>query len=187
MIKIEKIHETMYRNISDLDLKRYFPETGNPNDNVIKYNELSEISTLNDILPNDKSFKIVLIEDSYNRGHWCAIIRTGKTYIWFDSYGLEPDGELKFINAIQKKLLGQDKKYLTHLLAKLPKGTKKIWNKMKLQKVKNGSNTCGRWCILFIILVRDFNFTLDEFQAFIKRWTEKLGLTSDELVSLWVQ
>ena len=80
MIKLEDIHETMYRNISDLDLKRYFPETGNPNDNVIKYNELSEINSLNEILPNNKSFKIVLIEDSYNKGHWCAILRTGQTY-----------------------------------------------------------------------------------------------------------
>ena len=53
MIKLEDIHETMYRNISDLDLKRYFPETGNPNDNVIKYNELSEINSLNEILPNE--------------------------------------------------------------------------------------------------------------------------------------
>jgi hypothetical protein len=54
-------------------------------------------------------------------------LRYGNTFEQSDSYGKKIDDELAFISNIQKKLLGQDKKYLTHLFAKLPKkGIKKV-------------------------------------------------------------
>ena len=188
MSSAKEIHKTMHKNITDLDLKRYLPETNSPNDNVIKYSELADIDSLDEILPHDKSFKIVLIEDSYNSGHWCAILRYGKTYEWFDSYGIGIDEELKFIDSLQKKLLGQDRKYLTKLLEKLPKKTTKVvWNKRKLQSIANDSNTCGRWCILRIVTMTDFGFDLKQFHEFIDTWKKKLKLSPDEMVSLWVK
>ena len=60
--KIETIRNRMRTNITDLDLKRYFPETNQPNDNVIKYSELANVQSLNEILPHDKSWKIILLE-----------------------------------------------------------------------------------------------------------------------------
>jgi hypothetical protein len=62
-------------------------------------------------------------------------LRYGNTFEQFDSYGNKIDDELAFISNIQKKLLGQDKKYLTHLFAKLPKGTKKVINKNGMQEL----------------------------------------------------
>jgi len=184
MANRKEILERMRTNITDLDLKRYFPETNSPRDNVIKYSELADVKSIYDILPTDRSYKIILIEDNYNSGHWTAIMRYGNTIENFDSYGVAPDGELKFINKIQKVLLGQDKKYLTHLLDMAK--DRKVWNKKKLQKLSNASATCGRWVILRIIMMKDFGFTLKEFQDFIKKYKNELGLSSDELVSLWV-
>ena len=184
---LDMIRNRMRTNITDLDLKRYFPETNLPNDNVIKYSELGDIKKMNEILPHDKSWKIILLEQEFNTGHWMMICRYGNTYCEFDSYGKKIDEELKFVDKIQKILLGQNKKYMTELLNKLPKGTKKIWNKKKLQKLNNASATCGRWCILFVICMRDFGFDLKEFQEYIERWSKKLGLTPDELVSYWVK
>jgi len=177
-----QLHQRMKTNITDLDLKRYFPETES---NVIKYSELANVNSLYDLLPTDKSYKIILIEDHYNSGHWTAIMRIGNTIENFDSYGVAPDGELKFINKIQKVLLGEDKKYLTHLLDKV-KDSKKVWNNVKLQKLSNGSATCGRWVILRLIMMRDFGFTLKEFQDFIKKYKDQYGVNGDELVSMWV-
>ena len=124
--KLETIQNRMRTNITDLDLKRYFPETNEPNDNVIKYSELGNIQSLDEILPHDKSWKIILLEQELNRGHWMMICRYGNTYCEFDSYGKRIDDELKFVDKIQKILLGQNQKYITELLKKLPKGTKKI-------------------------------------------------------------
>ena len=185
--KIETIRNRMRTNITDLDLKRYFPETNQPNDNVIKYSELANVQSLDEILPHDKSWKIILLEQELNKGHWMMICRYGNTYCEFDSYGKRIDEELKFVDKIQKILLGQNRKYITELLNKLPKKTKKIWNKKKLQKITNASATCGRWCILFVICMRDYGFDLKEFQQFIDKWSKELNLTPDELVSHWVK
>ena len=186
-MNMREIEDVMTSNISDLDIKRYFPETNTPNDNLMKYSELADVQSLEEILPQDKSFKIILIEDHYNIGHFVCILRYGNTFEQFDSYGKKIDDELAFISNIQKKLLGQDKKYLTHLFAKLPKGIKKVINKKRLQNLSNNSATCGRWCILRISMMKDFDFDLKTFQEFITRWKSKLKLSGDEMVSLWVR
>jgi hypothetical protein len=186
-MNMREIEDVMTSNISDLDIKRYFPETNTPNDNLMKYSELADVQSLEEILPQDKSFKIILIEDHYNIGHFVCIMRYGNTFEQFDSYGKKIDDELAFISNIQKKLLGQDKKYLTHLFAKLPKGIKKVINKKRLQNLSNNSATCGRWCILRISMMKDFDFDLKTFQEFITRWKSKLKLSGDEMVSLWVR
>ena len=59
----------MRTNITDMDLKRYFPKTNQPNDNVIKYSELANVQNLDEILPHDKSWKIILLEQELNKGH----------------------------------------------------------------------------------------------------------------------
>jgi hypothetical protein len=35
-------------------------------------------------------------------------------------------------------------------------------------------------------MMKDFGFTLKEFQEFIKKYKDKFGMTADELVSFWV-
>jgi hypothetical protein len=182
----ENIQTRMRENITDLDLKRYFPETNQPNDNVIKYSELADLDSLEEILPYDKSWKIILIEQEYNLGHWTCVMRYGNFFEQFDSYGKKIDDELKFVTEIQKKLLGEDKKYLTALFKKLPRGSKKVWNKKKLQKLVNASATCGRWCIVRIIMM-EMGFTLKQFQDFIERWRLIMNPSPYELVALWVK
>jgi hypothetical protein len=35
-------------------------------------------------------------------------------------------------------------------------------------------------------MMRDFGFTLKEFQDFIKKYKDRYGVTGDELVTMWV-
>ena len=179
----EDILRRMRTDMTDLDLERY---GFSPND-VMKYSELADLNSIYDILPHDNSSKILLVESEYSKGHWVGLLRYGNTIEMMDSYGIHPDDELSFVSNLQKVLLGQDNKYLTHLLKKLPKGMKKIHNKKRLQKIVNGSATCGRFVILRIILMQDFGFTLKQFQDFITRWSKKTGLSPDELVALMIK
>jgi hypothetical protein len=172
--------------ITDKDLERYFPETNHYNDNVIKYSELINYDSIYQLLPKERSYKIILIESEKNSGHWTAIMRYKDTIEYFDSYGVSPDGELKFINIIKKKILGQDHHYLTELLRNVS-DKKVIYNKMKFQKLKNGSATCGRWIILRLLMMRDFFYTLEDFQDFINKNKKETGFDPDYLVSLWVK
>jgi len=155
---------------------------------IIKYSELSRYETIEDLLPKDTDFRIILIEQNYNSGHWACILRYGKTIEWFDSYGIKPDGELKFISTIKKKLLGEDHKYLTGLLNEADsRGWNVIYNKKKLQKLKDGINTCGRWVLLRITMMKDMMFDLPDFLAFVEKNFEGGDLTKDEMIVRWVK
>ena len=178
----QDILRRMRTDMTDLDLERY----GFTPDDIMKYSELADVNSIYDILPHDRSSKILLVESEYSKGHWVALLRYDNTIEMMDSYGIHPDEELSFVSNLQKTLLGQDKKYLTHLLKKLPKAVNKVYNKKKLQKIVNGSATCGRYVVLRIVLMRDFGLNLKEFQDFLSHWTAHTDLSSDELVSAMV-
>ena len=62
-----------------------------------------------------------------------------------------------------------------------------IYNKRKLQELKDGINTCGKWIILRIIMMEKFNMDLDQFLQFIDKLKKQFKLSSDELVTLLIQ
>jgi hypothetical protein len=169
------------------DLKRFFPDNGDK-EPIIKYSALANCKSIYDILPTDKSFKVILVESRYNTGHWVCISRNKNMITFFDSYSNKPDGQLRYIKAFWRKMLGQDDTYLTHLLKpKLLKGRKVVYNKNRLQSLKSGSGTCGRWCILWLLMSLGMGYNLDEFEKFIDKWKDALGLTRDELITHFVR
>ena len=173
--------------LSDADLKRYFPDNKDPNP-IIKYNELANVKNIFELLPQDRTFKVILIERRPNIGHWVCILRRGDTIFYLDSYSNQQDGQLKHISSFWRKMLGQDEKLMTKLLKpKRLNGFKLKCNKNRLQSLASQSGTCGRWCILWITMCLDFKFDLDEFEDFIDLWKEKLNLSRDELVTHWVR
>jgi len=142
-LKIDGYRKKLSYMISDTDFLRYFPNIENK---IIKYSELAKYKTIEDLLPNNEDFVIILIESHRNEGHWTTCCRKNDKYIWFDSYGLAVDAELNFISNKIKNILGEDKRFLSKLL----KNHQYTYNKVKYQSEENGINTCGRWVILFI-------------------------------------
>lgn len=184
-LKKQNPNDVMQRistNISDDDLRRYFGE--NVDKNIIKYNELSNYSKITDLLPEDKAFKIVLFENDVNTGHWILLLRYGKTIEFFNSYGLKPNGDFAFVSKIKNWFLGQNPDYLKALLTDAEKqGFNVIYNKRRLQQMKKGINTCGRWIILRIILMKFLNQDLQGFLDFIDNLVNRYDYTPDILVS----
>ncbi len=171
--------------IDSADIDRYL-DAGSKK--IIKYSELDQFRTIEELLPNDKDYKIILIEQNPNSGHWTCILRYGKTCEFFDSYGLRFDEELNFISKVKNRLLGQDVKLLSLLLndAKA-RGWNVIWNKTKLQQLKNGVNTCGRWCLLRITMLTQFYFELEEFIAFIEKNFKGGSVSKDKMICNWIK
>ena len=59
--------------LTDDDLNRFL---GVKNENkILKYSELSKYNDMNDLLPTDKSYIIILIEYEKNKGHWICLLR----------------------------------------------------------------------------------------------------------------
>ena len=168
--------------ISDVDIKRWL---GDNDDMILRYCQLANYNTIEEIVPYDGSFKFILTEDKANQGHWCVLLRYNNLIEWFDATGCRPDAELSFIPRSIKICLGEDK----HLLSSLLKRTtwlKVIWNKMKLQKVQAGINTCGKWCISRVIFMK-MGYSLKQFQDLIQTEVDETGKPSDALIVDWIQ
>lgn len=169
--------------ITDLDFKRYF----GVDTQVLKYSDLADYLNINQLLPKETDFKIILTESKPNEGHWCVLLKYngGRTIEWFDSYGVRPDGELSFIPNAIKKMLGEDKHYLSKLIKTMDQDQHFVYNKTKFQKLQDGINTCGRWVICRTLMMQ-FGFNLEEFTNFIERQKRETDKPYDILLCDWI-
>lgn len=178
------IIERISKSLTDDDLTRYLG--GGIGDNIIKYSDLKTYKSITDLLPKNKDYKIILIEDDINKGHWVLVCRINGTFEFFNSYGEPVDKQKNMIGACKNAILGQTKNDLTKLFKNRPKDMKFVWNNKPLQKMKNGINTCGRWVILRILML-GMDMDLSEFQKVMKENKTKSGLPYDALVSIYIQ
>jgi hypothetical protein len=174
---MEKILSTP---LSNLDFESYL---GIPQDDIISYSELKKFNTIDDLLPEDKSFKIILLEWDRNKGHFVGIMRDGDKYEYFNSLGYKYDKDLFFIDRMVRRMLGQDTAEITRLLG----GKTAQWNKTKLQSKNPKIQTCGRWVVFRINLMR-MGYSLPEFVEYIKQQKKERGLKNyDEVVCSFIK
>ena len=167
---------------SEPDIARYFDIKGK----ILKFSELSKYNNIQELLPNDKDFKFILTETEPNTGHWCVLLNSKGKIIWYDSYGIIGDGELKFIPRMMNKLLHQT----THPIHQLFKQAKKDgiqteYNTFKYQSESDDVCTCGRWCVLAVLLM-NLNYSLKEIEEFVERWSYEKSMPFDILVVNWI-
>lgn len=168
--------------VSDEDFNQFFTDAPQK---LLKYSKLADIQDIDQLLPEEQDYRIILTESQKNSGHWCAITRKNGVYTWFDSYGEKPDKELSFIPAVMNKMLGQDKKHLSRILKTIREPNQIYYNETKYQKLRDGINTCGRWCICFLLL-HHIGYDLKEFKEFIKLNCKKHGdMPPDILICQW--
>jgi len=125
---------------------------------IVRYSQLKFFKHLDDIFVNN-SFVILIENPTSNIGHWVTVTRSGigrnAVVTYFDSYGRKPDPKL---------YLGNGRPYLTNLL--LGSGYTVLYNKHRYQG--NGTSTCGRWVICWIIMkdrpLSDFRKFMDLFK-----------------------
>ena len=151
---------------------------------IVKYSELANYNSIEDVLPTDKCYKILLIETKLNSGHWVCICRYNNNIEVFNSYGCKPGiDDFCHVPKLTNLLLGQIEPYLNKLLNKALNKFKIIYNKFKFQKVSKNINTCGRWCVLRLLMMLNHDMDLEHFIDFIKVSAKHNQLTYDELVS----
>ena len=161
--------------------------TGVAPGDIIKYSLLDEYKTIEDLLPTDGSYKIILIEDKYNSGHWVAVFRRGKTIEYFNSYGAKWDTDWKFINRMIRVILDQNTNELSRLMNQAEKdGWKVVWNKRKFQKMGNHIQTCGRWVTMRIETFK-MGYDLADFDKMITRFKKETGGSTDWVVARYVK
>jgi len=119
-------------------------------EDIIKYSELSNYHTIQQLLPKEDDFKIILIEEKQNYGHFVSVQRQGKTIIYMNPYGSKWDTDIRFIPRLVRIILGQNTKDLTRLFKQAEKdGFKVEYNRKRLQKLSPKIMTCGRHVVFW--------------------------------------
>jgi len=172
--KVKEIQDTAMGNE---DISRYFP-----NARYIKYSELKNYRSIEQLLPENGSFVFLLYERSPNTGHWVLLTRYDDKIEYFDSYGEEISKPLTWNPPAVNKMLGQDRLYLNALLQKI-NPLPVVVNRKQFQSKDNKSATCGAWDVLRQLSIDEAGSSLSEFQDKIDNLRKKTGLTNDELVS----
>jgi hypothetical protein len=151
-------------------------------DKILKYSDLQNYKTIDELIPNKDDFRILLLESEPSVGHWVCLIRKGDTLEFFDSYGKTHKGELKYIPKFINKMLNQPDDYLTRIM----KSSKNpIFSTLKLQKENPDICTCGRH-VIARILCSKAGFDLNDYEKLIKREINKREMPSDIIVCHWI-
>ena len=82
------------------------------NAKILKYSELEKYNTIEQLLPKEKAYVILLLEDQINSGHWMCLARFNNKILFFDSYGGAPDSQLKWNSKEKQHELGQSQPLL---------------------------------------------------------------------------
>ena len=142
-----------------------------PGLSVWLYRDLARQSTL------PKLPIAVLYETQPGFGHWVAVLETPEGIEHFDSYGLKPDAELRFIPPQYREAFMSTAPYLARLLGN--DGRAINYNEYKLQGPH--SNTCGRWVVA---RCRNRKMTTTQFALAMKQLAKRHHISLDEATLL---
>lgn len=174
----EQLEELKETSMGDDDIRTHFPDA-----EIIVYNKLNDIHDISELLPNNKSYFFLLIEDSPNKGHWVCVNKLNDVIEFFDSYGGAPDSQLKWMDPQENKLLGQGRKRLSQLMSK--SGLKVNYNPVHYQRESPDIKTCGRHCCLRIKLMLKGK-DLDDYNKFMEKQKNSTDMSYDEIVSFFI-
>lgn len=149
---------------------------------ILKYSDLKNYETINDLLPNINDFIILLLEDSENHGHWTCLMKyADNKYYYFNSYGKKYDTDLSVVPMCIRKILGEDHKEIGRLLD----GRECSWNKNVFQGSR--SQVCGRYCILAVSMITKMGFSPTDFEKFLLDKSKSFNKSYDSMVAGFVR
>jgi len=178
---LESMKKTLEYSLSDSDIRHILGHDCK----IVEYCDLDQFESMDDLLPNEKDYVIVLIESKQNSGHWCSITKSNKRITLMDSYGCKLEDELNFISKAMNRMLGNTKEELEKLIKSVPDDYEVIYNKTKLQEEKPDISTCGRYNCAWIQMFK-MGYELEEFLRIIEEQCKSTGLPPDVLICKWI-
>ena len=179
MNKINFKKELSYQ-VSNIDLmhKVLYPKKTK----IIVYSELANVNDITELLPTSNSVVFILLKEDSTAAHWTVLTRVNNSLYYFDSYGVEPDGELKNITSEERDIFNESTKYLTQLL--YHSSFDISYNTTQFQQYSNATNTintCGRWCLVFANCIFS-GLNLSMFKNRMLNIKKQTGLSYDKLI-----
>lgn len=168
--------------VSNIDIEKKFKHD---DIDIIIYSHLNDYEYLLELLNKSICAVFILLKTSENSGHWTVIVKYNENIYYFDSYGVKPDGELKFINSSMRSELNENNNILTKLIHGIPSSYNFTYNKVQFQSHENNINTCGKWTTVFTKCIFH-GLTLSDFITRMKQLKQQYDISYDNLVDiLW--
>jgi DNA adenine methylase len=181
----EKVDETIQNKLEQIvtepmdggDIAHYYPKV-----RIIKYNDLDNYTSIEELLPSDDTYFILLYLDSPSSGHWVTLVRNKNLITFFDSYGGKIDSQLKWVDMGERIRLDTDKPCLTRLLkaGSIPY----TYSPYDYQADNPDIATCGSHCLNFITCTLDKGMSVGTYRTHMERIRERTGLDFDEIVAM---
>jgi hypothetical protein len=169
-MNINKLEEIKEESLTNDDINKLLSGTS-----ILTYPELKYKQTVDEILDENGRAVILFLTENENTGHWVAIHKDEDDNIYyFDPYGLDPEGDKKWIPTQKLQELDEIQPYLSNLLKRSK--SKVYSNQYPFQKDKQGISTCGRHCAVRLLYK---HLDLDDYLGMIK----SSGLSPDDFVS----
>ena len=147
---------------------------------ILTYQYLNKIDNINELLEPYKNF-ILLYLSKPKFGHWVCVLKHPDRIEFFDPYGgtYEPDVELDEIDNHIKKITNQDFPYLSQLIydSRYPVE----FNNYQFQQYGDDIQTCGRHCIMRVLLK---DLLLDDYYEFMNELSRKFNINFDQIVTI---
>lgn len=178
---LEEMKRTLAYSLSDADIRHILGQ----GTKIIEFKDLDLFKTIYDLLPNEKDFAIVLVEQKDNSGHWVMLIRDGNRIEQHDSYGCTLESELNFVSQAVNRMLGQSKKEFHDLMKTVNDEDEIVYNKARLQTDDPTIATCGRHVCLRAMM-HNLGYSLEDYLQFLEDQREETGLPIDVIVSKFV-
>jgi hypothetical protein len=141
--KVKQLETITTTPMDNFQIEKYLPNVP-----IISYSDLPKYSSIEDILPHNNSYAVILYQNSENSGHWTALFRKDNKIYFFCSYGSKVDEPLNWISKESNKKLGINAPYLSILLNKT--GMPVYYNTIEHQDEDKRVSTCGRYVVYFI-------------------------------------
>ena len=166
--------------LDDKEIRHYLP-----NAKIMTYKELDRYhNDISKLLPNNRDYAILLYENSPMNGHWVAVLRDGDKIEHFDSYGVKPDAELKWVDCGMRQMVGSGTPLLTNMYDDwIQQGGRVVYNPIEYQQQGSKINTCGRHAINRIETHMKQHYDLDKYKKYMNNLRRQSGLSYDEIVS----
>lgn len=178
---LAELEKTLSYSLSDADIRHVLGQ----DTKIIEFKDMDNYKSVYDLLPNEKDFVVILIEQKDNSGHWVLLLRDKNRIEQHDSYGCTLESELNFISQAMNRILGQSKKEFHDLMKTVNDEDEIVYNKARLQSENPAIATCGRHVCLRA-LMHNLGYSLEEYLQFLDDHHEETGLPIDVIVCRFV-
>lgn len=177
----EEIAEEKAQPMDDKDIRDFLPDV-----KIMRYSDLKNYNSIQELLPNDVDYCIILYQESENKGHWVAVLRYKNTFEYFDPYGSkngEIDEPLLWTPCLVRVKLNCHIPYMTRFFNNIDTSIyKAIYNPVKYQVLRDDVNSCGRHCTFRILNLIKKNRDLEQYYKHMLKLRDKYKLNFDSIV-----